>query len=160
MLLKNGAKRTLLQDTLVLKVSNKELLRENSTSYEIRILVGHGGVNSLWATCIIAILLRHTKMVADRQPRFLARLRQLRRPPLGGPAAGAVATTESGRQLPRSGRSGVSRTRGPAARTRSWCRLRWPELRCRREPTRRSERIRWSSWPFSRKFVNTIVASD
>jgi hypothetical protein len=46
MLLKNRAESTLLQHTLLLKMSNKKLLRENSTDYEICILIGHGG-NSL-----------------------------------------------------------------------------------------------------------------
>ena len=58
MLLKNGAKSTLLQHTLLLKMSNKKLLRENRTGYEISILIGHGG-DSLGATSIIAILKRY-----------------------------------------------------------------------------------------------------
>ena len=56
MLLENRSESALLQHTLLLEMSNKELLRENSTGYEICILIGHRGTPL--GTCIIAILMR------------------------------------------------------------------------------------------------------
>ena len=52
MLLKNRAESPLLQHTLLLKMSNKELLRENSSGYEVCILIGHGGGELPLVSCI------------------------------------------------------------------------------------------------------------
>ena len=52
MLLENRAESTLLQHTLFLEMSNNEFLRENSTGYEICILIGHGGVEFPGVSCI------------------------------------------------------------------------------------------------------------
>ena len=72
---------------------------------------------------------------------------KIRQPPAAGRTCGGRPgrAAEPSRQSPQFCQ-GVSRTRGPSARRRSWRRVRWLGLPRRREPTGRSGRIRWSSW--------------